>query len=288
MLHCDCGFEARAEDEEALVAEVRRHARDAHGMSLSHDEALLLTRRQAANGPSQKPISDRGTESETPSQAHPRRDRHRGSRRPGRHGGTRRPGPRNDPFRGGGHAARPGGAVRRAQRQGQERPLGGEDQDEGAFRPPHRRRSRSSRAGHLGWHSHPGLSFVIVKSGTATFYDGDDRTVLAYAYPAGSTAFEEEGHVHIVRNEGDGSAGECRRAARSDWRTEASACPAPATAPSELERVERSDNPRGPAPPAPRGPVRGDLSVTASRPARASARASRSYRRSTGRSRPSP
>ena len=42
MLHCDCGFEARAADERGLVAEVRRHAGEAHGMSLSHDEALLL------------------------------------------------------------------------------------------------------------------------------------------------------------------------------------------------------------------------------------------------------
>lgn len=42
MLRCDCGFEARADDEEGLVAEVRRHARDVHGMALSADEALLL------------------------------------------------------------------------------------------------------------------------------------------------------------------------------------------------------------------------------------------------------
>jgi hypothetical protein len=42
VLHCDCGFEARAHHEEGLVAEVQRHARDAHGMALSHDEALLL------------------------------------------------------------------------------------------------------------------------------------------------------------------------------------------------------------------------------------------------------
>lgn len=42
MLQCDCGFEARAEDEEELVEDVRRHAREAHGMALSHDEALLL------------------------------------------------------------------------------------------------------------------------------------------------------------------------------------------------------------------------------------------------------
>ena len=42
QLRCDCGFEARATDEEGLVAEVQRHAREAHGMALTHDEALVL------------------------------------------------------------------------------------------------------------------------------------------------------------------------------------------------------------------------------------------------------
>jgi hypothetical protein len=42
VLHCDCGFEARAQDEDGLVGEVQRHAREAHGMDLSHEEALLL------------------------------------------------------------------------------------------------------------------------------------------------------------------------------------------------------------------------------------------------------
>ena len=42
MLHCHCGFEARAEHEDELVAEVQSHASEAHGMALSHDEALLL------------------------------------------------------------------------------------------------------------------------------------------------------------------------------------------------------------------------------------------------------
>jgi Protein of unknown function (DUF1059) len=49
VLHCDCGFEARAEDEDGLVAEVRRHAQEAHGMALSHDEALLLAFRAELN-----------------------------------------------------------------------------------------------------------------------------------------------------------------------------------------------------------------------------------------------
>lgn len=56
--------------------------------------------------------------------------------------------------------------------------------------------------GTLGWHSHPGLSFVIVKSGTATFYDGDDPQCTPHVLHAGQTAFEPEGHIHIVRNEG--------------------------------------------------------------------------------------
>ena len=42
VLHCDCGFEAKAADEDELVAEVQRHAREAHGMALSRDEALVL------------------------------------------------------------------------------------------------------------------------------------------------------------------------------------------------------------------------------------------------------
>jgi len=51
VLKCDCGFEARAADEEALVAEVQRHAREAHGMALSHDEALVLAfRAELAQG----------------------------------------------------------------------------------------------------------------------------------------------------------------------------------------------------------------------------------------------
>jgi hypothetical protein len=42
VVRCDCGFEARAGHEERLVAEVRRHAQEAHGMALTLEEALLL------------------------------------------------------------------------------------------------------------------------------------------------------------------------------------------------------------------------------------------------------
>jgi hypothetical protein len=73
VLHCDCGFEARAAHEDGLVAQVKRHAWEAHGMALSHDEALLLVFRaeldekalsrtlvrEAARDPSRDESSDR-------------------------------------------------------------------------------------------------------------------------------------------------------------------------------------------------------------------------------------
>ena len=56
--------------------------------------------------------------------------------------------------------------------------------------------------GTFGWHSHPGPSLVIVKSGTATFYMGDDPTCTPHSVPAGS-GFVDNGHdTHVVRNEG--------------------------------------------------------------------------------------
>ena len=45
VLRCDCGFEARAGDEDRLVAEIRRHAWRAHGMALSREDARLLSGR---------------------------------------------------------------------------------------------------------------------------------------------------------------------------------------------------------------------------------------------------
>lgn len=56
--------------------------------------------------------------------------------------------------------------------------------------------------GTLGWHYHPGPSFVIVKSGTATFYMGDDPSCTPHTIQAGGTLFEPANMVHIVRNEG--------------------------------------------------------------------------------------
>jgi quercetin dioxygenase-like cupin family protein len=56
--------------------------------------------------------------------------------------------------------------------------------------------------GTFGWHSHPGPSLVIVKSGTATFYMKDDPTCSPHLVQAGS-GFVDNGHdTHVVRNEG--------------------------------------------------------------------------------------
>lgn len=45
VLRCDCGFEAHADDEAELVAQVRRHALGEHGMQLSPEEVLQLALR---------------------------------------------------------------------------------------------------------------------------------------------------------------------------------------------------------------------------------------------------
>ena len=54
----------------------------------------------------------------------------------------------------------------------------------------------------LGWHSHPGPSLVIVKSGTATFYMADDPPARPmWCRP--EQGFVDNGHdTHVVRNEG--------------------------------------------------------------------------------------
>jgi quercetin dioxygenase-like cupin family protein len=59
-----------------------------------------------------------------------------------------------------------------------------------------------SPGGTFGWHSHPGPSLVIVKSGTATFYMADDPTCSPHVVTAGQ-GFVDNGHdTHVVRNEG--------------------------------------------------------------------------------------
>jgi len=56
--------------------------------------------------------------------------------------------------------------------------------------------------GYSGWHTHPGPSVVLVKSGTASVYEGDDPSCAPTIVPAGGSFIDAGGtHVHMVRNE---------------------------------------------------------------------------------------
>jgi quercetin dioxygenase-like cupin family protein len=56
--------------------------------------------------------------------------------------------------------------------------------------------------GTFGWHSHPGPSIVVVKTGALTLYRGDDPACTPHVVPAGSGFVDDGGDVHVVRNEG--------------------------------------------------------------------------------------
>ena len=45
VVRCECGFEARAQDHDALITQVQQHAWDAHGMALTRDDAIQLAQR---------------------------------------------------------------------------------------------------------------------------------------------------------------------------------------------------------------------------------------------------
>ncbi len=56
--------------------------------------------------------------------------------------------------------------------------------------------------GQTGWHTHPGPVVVLIKTGTMSFYDGDDATCTVRTYTAGQSFIDSgQGHVHIARNE---------------------------------------------------------------------------------------
>ena len=56
--------------------------------------------------------------------------------------------------------------------------------------------------GSFGWHSHPGPSLIIVKSGTLTFYDGGDPTCSPIVHSAGEAFLDPGTDVHIGINKG--------------------------------------------------------------------------------------
>jgi quercetin dioxygenase-like cupin family protein len=56
--------------------------------------------------------------------------------------------------------------------------------------------------GSFGWHSHPGPSLIIVKSGTLTFYDSSDPTCSPIVHSAGEAFLDPGTDVHIGINNG--------------------------------------------------------------------------------------
>jgi quercetin dioxygenase-like cupin family protein len=56
--------------------------------------------------------------------------------------------------------------------------------------------------GVAGWHQHSGPVWVVVASGTFTYYEGDDPTCTGIAYPQGSAFMDPGNHTHNARNEG--------------------------------------------------------------------------------------
>ena len=62
--------------------------------------------------------------------------------------------------------------------------------------------NRIAPGGSFGWHSHPGPSIVVVKTGALTLYRADDPSCTPEVIEAGSGFVDNGGDVHLVRNEG--------------------------------------------------------------------------------------
>jgi len=62
--------------------------------------------------------------------------------------------------------------------------------------------NRVAPGGTFGWHSHPGPSLIIVKTGTITFYHADDPTCSPHEYSAGDALVDTGNQIHVGRNEG--------------------------------------------------------------------------------------
>ncbi|HEV8671288.1 MAG TPA: cupin domain-containing protein [Candidatus Limnocylindria bacterium] len=62
--------------------------------------------------------------------------------------------------------------------------------------------NRIAPGGSFGWHSHPGPSVVVVKTGALTLYRADDPKCAPQVVEAGSGFVDAGGDIHVVRNEG--------------------------------------------------------------------------------------
>jgi predicted small metal-binding protein len=44
IMHCDCGYLARGETDDELVADVQKHAREVHDMAITREQVLAMAR----------------------------------------------------------------------------------------------------------------------------------------------------------------------------------------------------------------------------------------------------
>lgn len=44
VVECECGFQARSEDEDELVRLIQAHSRDVHDMEMTRDQVLAIAR----------------------------------------------------------------------------------------------------------------------------------------------------------------------------------------------------------------------------------------------------
>lgn len=45
-IQCDCGYVARGQTDEELVAEAQKHAREIHDMDITREQVLAMARRE--------------------------------------------------------------------------------------------------------------------------------------------------------------------------------------------------------------------------------------------------
>jgi quercetin dioxygenase-like cupin family protein len=62
--------------------------------------------------------------------------------------------------------------------------------------------NRIAPGGSFGWHSHPGPSLVVVKTGALALYRANDPSCKPQIVEAGSGFVDVGGDIHLVRNEG--------------------------------------------------------------------------------------
>jgi predicted small metal-binding protein len=42
VIHCDCGYVARGDTDDDLVADAQKHAREAHDMEITREQVLAM------------------------------------------------------------------------------------------------------------------------------------------------------------------------------------------------------------------------------------------------------